>query len=57
MQAEHHLGKSKARILDRDAEVAGERELEPAAEAIAVHDGDRRHRQVIEAIDDRVRLR
>ena len=36
--------------------VAGERDLEPAAEAIAVHDGDRRHRQVIEPVDDRVRL-
>ena len=56
MQAEHHFGKSEAGIVDRDAMVAGERDLEPAAEAIAVHDGHRRHRQVIEPVDDRVRL-
>ena len=56
MQAEHDLGKSERRILDRDAIVAGERDLEPAAEAIAVHDGDGRRRQAIEPVDHRVGL-
>ena len=55
MQAEHHLGKAEARVLDRDPKVAGKRNLEPAAQAIAVNDGDRRHGQVIEPVDDRVR--
>ena len=55
MQAEHHLGKAETRVLDRDPIVAGERDLEPAAQAIAVNDGDRRHGQVIEPVDDRVR--
>jgi hypothetical protein len=56
MQAEHDLGKSERRVLDRDAMVAGERDFEPAAEAIAVHDRDRRRRQAIEPVDHRVRL-
>ena len=55
MQAEHHLGKAEPRVVDRDAVVAGERDLEPAAEAVAVNDGDRRHGQVVEPVDDRVR--
>ena len=56
MQAEHHLGKAQARVLDRDPKVTGKRNLEPAAQAIAVNDGNRGHRQVIEPVDDRVPL-
>src|SRR6201987_1191183 len=56
MQAEQDLGKSKRRVLDGDAMVAGERDLEPAAEAIAVHDRDRRRRQAVEPVDHSVRL-
>ena len=56
MQAEHDLGKSKRCVLDADAIVAGERDLEPAPEAIAVHDGDRGRGEAIEPVDDRVRL-
>ena len=56
MQAEHHLGKAQPRVVDRDAVVAGERDLEPSPQAIAVNDGDDRHRQVIEPVDHRVRL-
>ena len=54
MQAEHHLGKAQARVLDRDPKVTGKRNLEPAAQAIAVNDGNRGHGQVIEPVDDRV---
>ena len=54
VQAEHHLGKTETRVLDRDPVVAGERDLEPAAQAIAVDHGDRGHGQVVEPIDDRV---
>src|SRR5262249_52191309 len=56
MQAQHDLGKAEPRILDRDAIVASERDLEPAAETIAMDDGDRRRAEMIEAIDHRVRL-
>ena len=57
MQAEHHLGKAEPRVVDGDAVVAGEREFEPAAEAEAVDHRHGRHVQVVEPIDDRVRLR
>jgi hypothetical protein len=57
MQAEHDLGQAEPRLLDRDAIVAGERDLEPAAEAIAVDDGDGGRAEVIEPVDHRVRLR
>jgi hypothetical protein len=56
MQAEHDLGEAEPRVLHRDAVVAGERDLEPAAEAVAVDHGDGRRRQAIEAIDNAVRL-
>ena len=42
MQAEHHFGKPEPRVVERDAVVAGEREFEAAAEAIAVDDRNRR---------------
>jgi hypothetical protein len=57
MQAEHDLGEAEPRLLDRDAIVAGERDLEPAAEAIAVDDRDRGRAEAIEPVDHRVRLR
>ena len=56
MQAEHDLGKSERCVLDGDAIVAGERDLEPAAEAVAVHDGDGRRGEMIEPVHHRVRL-
>ncbi len=56
MQAEQHFGKTKLRIFDGDAVIAGERNFEPAAEAVAVNDGDDRHREPVEAINDGVRL-
>ena len=34
MQAEHHLGETEARIVDRDTRLAGERNLKPAADAL-----------------------
>ena len=54
MQAEQHLGKAEARIVDRDPVVAGERDLEAAAEAIAVDDRDGRQFELVEPVDDRV---
>jgi hypothetical protein len=54
MQAEQHLGKSKARILDRDPEITGERDLEPAAQAIAVDHRDSRKLQPIQPVHDGV---
>jgi len=56
MQPEHHLGEAEARVVDRDAEIAGERDLKAAAEAIAMDDGDRRHAQTIEPVDHGVGL-
>ena len=46
MQPEHHFGKSEPRVVDGDAVVAGERELQPAAEAVAVDNGDGRKCQL-----------
>ena len=54
MQAEHHLGEAEPRILDRDPVIAGERDFEPAAEAIAVDDRDGRHVEPIEPVDHRI---
>ncbi len=51
MQAEQHLGKPDRGIVDRDPVVAGERDFEAAAEAIAMDHGDRRHAQTIEPVD------
>ena len=45
VQAEQHFGKAEARVVDGDAVVAGERDFEAAAEAIAVDDRDGRQRQ------------
>jgi len=55
MQAEHDFRKAKARALDRDAHLAGQRHFQPAAEAKAVDHGNRRHAQGFEAVDHRVR--
>ena len=55
MQAEHHLRKTKARIVDRDPRLAGERDLEAAAEAKAVDHGHAGNAQRLEPIDHRMR--
>ena len=55
MQAEHHLGETEPRIVDRDPHLAGQRDLEAAAEAEAVDQGDRRHAQRLQPVDHRVR--
>ena len=57
MQAEQHLGKAEARVVDRDAVVAGQRDFEPAAEAIAVDHRDGRQRQTVEPVEHRVAAR
>ena len=57
MQAEQHFGKAEARVVDGDAEIAGQRHFEPAAEAIAVDHRDSRQRQPVEAIEHRVAAR
>ena len=51
MQAELHLGKAEARVIDGNAIVAGERHFESAAETIAVNDGDRDRRQAVEPVE------
>ena len=57
MNAEHHLGEAENRlwIVDTDAVATGQRELEPAAEAIAVDCGDGGAGQSLQALQDRVR--
>ncbi len=45
MQAEHHLGKTKPRVLDRNPHLAGQRHFEAAAEAEAVDHGHARNPQ------------
>ena len=55
MQAEHHFREAEARVVDGDAISAGERDLETAAEAEAVHDGDRRHAEILEPVRDAMR--
>ena len=54
MDAELDLRQAEVQlaVVGADAVVAGERELEPAAEREAVNRGDRRHRQRFEAIED-----
>ena len=54
MQAEHHFRETKARAVDRDARLAGERDFEAAAEAEAVDHGDGRNLQAFEAVDHRM---
>ena len=56
--AELDLGKAEPRPLLAvgDAPIAGQRQLEPAAEAIAVNGGDHRHRQAVDAVDELERL-
>ena len=57
MQAEQHLGEAEARVVDGDALVAGQRQLESAAEAIAVDHRDGRQRQAVEPVQDGVAAR
>ena len=52
VQAEQHLGEAEARVLGRDPIVAGERDFEPSAQTVAVNDGDRRHVEAIEPVDN-----
>ena len=51
MQSEQHFGETKARAVDSDAVIAGERHLEAAAEAITVDDGNGRQRQAVEPVE------
>jgi len=46
-QAEFHLGQAKPCVLGCDAEVAGERDLETAAERGAMNGGNDRFRRVL----------
>ena len=55
MQAEHHFGETKARVLDRNPHLAGQRHFEAAAEAEAVDHGDARNPQGLEPVDHRMR--
>ena len=57
MDAQHHLGQAERdlRIVGRDAMPAGEREFEPAAEAIAVDRRDGGAGQVLEPLQHGVR--
>ena len=55
MQAEHHLGKTEPRVLDRNPHLAGQCDFEAAAEAEAVNHGDGRNPQFLEAVDHRMR--
>ena len=51
MQAEHHLGKTEPRVLDRNPHLAGQCDFEAAAEAEAVNHGDRWNPQFFQAVD------
>ena len=57
MQAEQHFREAEARVVDGDAEIAGQRHFEPAAEAIAVDHRDCRQRQPVEPVEHRVAAR
>ena len=57
MQAEQHFRETEARVVDGDAEIAGQRHFEPAAEAIAVDHRDGRQRQPVEAVEHRMAAR
>ena len=52
--SEARLGQAHPRVLGRDAEAAGHRELEASAVGVAVDGGDRRHRKALEALQDRL---
>src|SRR5262249_25240110 len=53
-QAELDLGKAELGRGRGQAKGAGERQFEPAAKGIAVDQGDRRHRQLVELGQDRL---
>ena len=53
-QPELDLGQSHLRVARGEAERAGERQLEAAAESVAVDDRDRRHGQAVELREDRL---
>src|SRR4029079_15926679 len=55
VQAEHHLRKTKPRIVDRNPHLAGQRHFEPATETKAVDHGDRRQPQLLEPVNHGVR--
>ena len=50
MESEQDLGESKCGVLDRDPIIAGQRDFQSAAEAIAVNHGDGRQRQPVKTI-------
>ena len=50
-EAQLHFGKAELRIIARDPVIAGERHLQPAAQAMAVHHGDGRTVQILEAFE------
>ena len=45
------LGQAETRALGADADVAGERQLQPAAEGVALDRGDGRHGQIGQALE------
>src|SRR5262249_56337662 len=51
-QTQVDLGEAELRIAQRDPHVAGERDLEPAAEAIAVDRGDQRDRRCLDPVGE-----
>src|ERR1700676_3991983 len=52
MESEQDLGESEHGVLDRDPIIAGQRDFQSAAKAIAVNYGDGRGRQTIETIEN-----
>ncbi len=57
MQAEQHLGETEARIIDRDARLARQRDFEAAAKAEAVNHRNRRNPQTLEPVGHQMGLR
>src|SRR5690606_36989662 len=57
MDTEHDFGEAEFRIADGDPVPAGERDLQPAAETVAVNHRHGRYRKPGEAIDDGMRPR
>src|SRR3984957_20392803 len=55
MQSEHYFRKTKTGTIDRDARMAGKRNLEAAAETETVDHGHCRNPQRFEAVDHRMR--
>ena len=53
-EPELDLGQAHLRVARGEAERARERQLEPAAERVAVDDRDRRHRQALELRERRL---